>query len=66
MSSIKSLLVNFLKDERGSQNAEYVIIAGVVAGGAANGAKRLKDAQDAKTDLLIEKLNEDPAGETPA
>lgn len=60
MSSIKSLILNFIADERGSQSAEYVIIGGVAAIGASRVTKGLYDAQKTKSDELSTAILDDP------
>ncbi|RLS46098.1 MAG: hypothetical protein DWH86_03680 [Planctomycetota bacterium] len=51
--NIANKIMNFIKDERGSEGVEYPIIVLVTAGGGAAGMMELKDATQDQTDSMI-------------
>jgi Flp pilus assembly pilin Flp len=58
MKRWREAMSRFLADQAGSQNAEYVVLAGVLGGGAAVAFTSLKQASDASVDRLVERLAE--------
>lgn len=56
MTRWREAMSRFLADEAGSQNAEYVVLAGILGGGAAVAFSSLKQATDASVGRLVERL----------
>lgn len=54
---IKSIL-NFISDERGAESVEFGVTSVVVAAGAVNGLNNIKNAVQAKQDVMVGKLDD--------
>jgi Flp pilus assembly pilin Flp len=55
--SIKSI-VNFIRDERGSESVEFGVTSVVVAAGAVNGLKNIQGAVAGKQADMVDKLGD--------
>lgn len=53
----------FLKDERGMQTAEYMILGTIMAAGSIGSVKAVRDGQTAKFEEMTAALNTDANGE---
>ena len=49
-------IVNFLRDERGAESAEFGAVVVIVAGGAVEGTDDLQDVIKLKTDETVTKI----------
>ena len=56
-------IINFLRDERGMQTAEYMIMGTVMAAGSVAAVKSVKDASDDKFHQMKAALDIDPNGD---
>ena len=53
---LKTLVMNFVRDERGAESAEVGVTNVLLAGGAISGGKDFRDSIKAKQDQIIEEL----------
>lgn len=53
---------NFLKDERGMQTAEYMILGTIMGAGSIGAVKAVRDGQTAKFEEMTEALNTNADG----
>lgn len=57
ISSIKSLVGNFVRDERGAESAEVGVTNVLLAGGAISGGKQFRDSIKEKQSQIIDELD---------
>ena len=50
-------IINFLRDERGMQTAEYMVMGTVMAAGSVGAVKAVRDGQVEKFDQMKNALN---------
>ena len=50
-------IINFLRDERGMQTAEYMVMGTIMAGGSVGAVKAVRDGQVEKFDQMKNALD---------
>lgn len=54
---LKTLVMNFVRDERGAESAEVGVTNVLLAGGAISGGKSFRDSIKEKQDQIINELD---------
>jgi Flp pilus assembly pilin Flp len=54
---LKTLVMNFVRDERGAESAEVGVTNVLLAGGAISGGKSFRDSIKEKQDQIISELD---------
>jgi len=62
---LKTLVMNFVRDERGAESAEVGVTNVLLAGGAVSGGSRFRDKIQEKQDLVIAEIDAVDVAGTP-